>query len=169
MIWKRTLLLSLLTITGLLVETSVLGTATLGGTKPQLLLLITVALAMGEGPALGSAFGFVGGLATDLFLGLPTGITSLAYTIVGSGVGAIRAQVQTPTAWLPIAMVFVATLAGVFLYGGASFLLGQEAISGAPLARHAALAASYNALLTPFVFPVVRVLGARLRPTKVFR
>ena len=169
MIYKRTLLVALLTITGLVVETSILGEATLGGTKPQLLLLMTVALAMGEGPALGAGFGFTAGLATDLLTGLPAGLTAITYTIVGYAVGRTRAQVQTPTAWLPAAMEFAATLGGVLLYGGISLLVGQEATGGRALVVHALLAACYSALLTPFLYPLVRGLGARLRPASALR
>jgi len=169
MIYKRTLLVALLTITGLVVETSILGEATPGGTKPQLLLFMTVALAMGEGPALGAGFGFTAGLATDLLTGLPAGLTAITYTIVGYAVGRIRAQVQTPTAWLPAAMEFAATLGGVLLYGGISLLVGQEATGGRALVVHALLAACYSALLTPFLYPLVRGLGARLRPASALR
>jgi len=169
MIWKRGLLLALLTITGLVIETSILGELTLGGTKPQLLLLMTVALAMGEGPALGAGFGFTAGLATDLLTGLPVGLTAITYTIVGYVVGTIRAQVQTPTAWLPAAMEFAATLGGVLLYGAISLLLGQEAVGGRSLATHALYAACYSALLTPFLYPPVRGLGSRLRPAAAMR
>ena len=167
MIWKRALLLGLLTITGLVIETSVLGEATLGGTKPQLLLVMTVALAMGEGPALGAGFGFVAGLATDLLTGLPVGLTAITYTIVGQAVGTIRAQVQTPSAWLPAGMEFTATLGGVLLYGGISLLLGQESVGGRALLVHALFAACYSALLTPFIYPIVRGMGSRLRPARV--
>jgi rod shape-determining protein MreD len=147
----------------------VLGEATLVGTKPPLLLLITVALALGEGPALAAGFGFAGGLMTDLLTGLPAGITALAYTIVGYAVGAIRAQLQTPSAWLPVTMEFAATLGGLTLYGGVALLLGQEAVGGRTLLFTAVFGACYNALLTPFLYPVVRALAARLRPARVLR
>jgi len=169
MIWKRSFLLSLLVVTGLVIETSVLGEATLGGAKPQVLLVITVALAMGEGPALGAGFGFTGGLATDLLTGLPVGLTAITYTIVGYAVGTIRAQVQTPTAWFPAAMEFAATLGGVFLYGVLSLLLGQQGIGGHTLVLNAVYAACYSALLTPFLYPLVRGLGLRFRPARVMR
>jgi rod shape-determining protein MreD len=169
MIWRRAMLLGLLTVTGLVIETSILGEATLGGTKPQLLLVMTVALAMGEGPALGAGFGFTAGLASDLLTGLPAGLTAITYTIVGYAVGTIRAQVETPTAWLPAAMEFTATLGGMLLYGGISLLLGQESVGGRALIIHAVFAACYSALLTPFLYPLVRTLGARLRPASVLR
>ena len=169
MIWKRTFLLALLVVSGLVIETSILGEATLVGAKPQVLLVITVALAMGEGPALGAGFGFSSGLASDLLTGLPVGLTAITYTIVGYAVGAIRAQVQTPTAWFPAAMEFAATFAGVLFYGAVSLLLGQEAAGGRSLILNAVFAACYSALLTPFIYPLVRGLGSRLRPARAMR
>ena len=169
MIWKRTLLHSILLLTGVLLETSVLGEATLFGAKPPILLLFTVALALGEGPALAAGFGFAGGLLTDLMTGLPAGLTAIAYTVVGYAVGAIRAQLQTPSAWLPVTMEFTATLGGLFLYGGVALLLGQEAVGGRTLVITAVFGACYNALLTPFLYPLVRALAARLRPAMVLR
>ena len=169
MIWRRTLLLALLVVTGLLIETSILGEATLVGTKPQVLLLFTIALAMGEGPALGSTFGFFAGIVSDVLTGLPAGLTALAYTIVGYTVGAVRAQFATPSAWLPVAMVFAASLGGVLLYGGLALLVGQEEAGGRALVAHALFGAAYNGLLTPFLFPIVRVLGSRLRPAGAIR
>jgi len=170
MIWKRSLLVALLAITGLALETTLFGSLTLTGTKPELLLLITVALAIGEGPALGATAGFALGLATDLVLELPQGLSALTFTLAGYAVGRVRMHVQTPTAWLPMALVSVTTFAAVLFYGGISFLLG-EPISVFRSLRHAGLAAGYNALLTPFVFPLVRGLAARLRPrmTEVIR
>lgn len=169
MIWRRALLLTLLTLTGLALETALLGSASLAGSKPQLLLLVTVALAIGEGPGFGATAGFTMGLMTDLVLGLPKGITALVYTAVGYGAGRLRAQVQAPTAWLPIGIEWAAAVVAAFAYGAVAALLGVDGIAPGELARHAFLGAVYNALLTPFVFPLVRSLGERLRPTKVFR
>jgi rod shape-determining protein MreD len=163
MIWRRTLLLIMLIVTGLVMQTAVLGGATLDGSKPEFMLLLAVAVAMNEGPVFGATAGFFLGLATDILLGLPRGVSSLVFTAVGYGVGRARVQMSAPTAWIPIVVAFVATLGGVLLYGGVGILLGQH-IGVHSLVRHALLGSAYNALLTPFVFPVVRVLGARLRP-----
>lgn len=168
MIWRRALLVALLVLTGLLVSTTLLGTATLAGTKPELILLVTIALSLGEGAAVGALAGFFGGVATDLLLNLPQGLSALVFTGVGYAVGAAREHLQTPAAWVPIGMAGVATALGVFAYGAVSILFGQD-ISGIVLARHAGLAAAYNMLLAPFVIPFVRGLGARLRPRRVVR
>lgn len=166
MIWKRTLLVALLTITGLSLETAIFGRITLLGARPELLLVVIVALAMGEGPELGAVAGFVMGFSTDLVLEAPAGLYALTFTTVGYAVGAIRQHLQLPSAWLPMTMVFSATICAVVFYAGVSAILGH---GFAPLRvlRLAGLAALYDALLTPFVFPVVRLLGARLRPAGV--
>jgi rod shape-determining protein MreD len=163
MIWKRSLLLFLLTITGLAFETSVFGRATLVGAKPELLLLIVVALGMSEGPAFGATAGFVMGLSTDLVLQLPAGVSALTYTLIGYVVGRLRAQVAAASAWLPIVMVCSSTFAGVIFYTAFSRALGQH-FGFFSVVRAAALATLYNGLLTPFVFPIVRAIAARLRP-----
>lgn len=164
MIWRRPLLVALLTITGLAVSTSLFGTMTLVGAKPELLLLMTVALAMGEGAGLGATAGFFMGLATDLTLNLPHGVSALSFTLVGATVGTIRPLFSTPSAWLPMGMVSVATFCGVVFYGGFAFVLGEDSLAPSRIALRALLAAAYNALLTPFLFPIVRSLAARLRP-----
>lgn len=164
MIWKRSVLIGLLTLTGLALQTSLFRTGSLAGTKPALLLLVTIAVAVGEGTAPGSVTGFVAGLATDLVTPRAVGITALVYTVIGYGTGRIRAQISAPTVWLPVAMVFGGTLLGQLAYAGVSALFGVVVAPAATIARHAALSAAYNALLTPFLFPLVRMLGRRLRP-----
>lgn len=164
MIWKRSVLLVVLAITGLALETSVLGANTLLGSKPELLLLMVVALAMAEGAAFGTVAGFVMGLGVDLVLGLPQGLTALTYTVAGYVVGRIRATFQTPVAWLPMAMVTVTTFVATMFYGLFSLVLGEAGLPPGRIVRHALLASVYNGLLTPFLFPVVRGLAARMRP-----
>lgn len=166
---RRALLLGLVLLTAVLLETTLLGTTTLAGTKPELVLLVVVALAIEEGSALGALAGFTGGLLTDLLIDAPAGFSSLVFTVVGYGVGAAREQLATPTAWVPLAVSGLATVFGVLAYAGVSSLLGQNGIATATVARHAGLAAAYNVLLTPFVVPFVRRLAVRLRPQKVVR
>lgn len=166
---RRAALLGLLLLTAVLLETTMLGTTTLLGTKPELVLLVVVALAIEEGSGLGAVAGFTGGLLTDLLLDAPAGFSSLVFTIVGYGVGAAREQLATPTAWMPLAVTGASTVLGVLAYAGVSSLLGTGGVPAVTVARHAGLAAAYNVLLTPFVVPFVRRLSVRLRPQKVVR
>jgi rod shape-determining protein MreD len=169
-IGRRILAVTLVTLTGLALETALFGSATLAGTKPQLLLLVTVALGIVDGPALGAVAGFSMGFATDLLLGLPKGVTALVYTIIGYAAGSIRAQLQAPASLGPIiAIEAAAAFVSVFLYAGVSAMLGRLAVGGGEVATHAGLAAVYNALLTPFVFPVIRAIAGRIAPMKAYR
>ncbi|HEX9774716.1 MAG TPA: rod shape-determining protein MreD [Actinomycetota bacterium] len=161
---KRVVLLAMLVITGLALETSVFGELTLTGTKSELMVLITVGVALTQGPSTGAMAGFVAGLASDLILGLPRGVGALTLTLTGYVVGRMRVLFQTPTAWMPIAMVTAATFFAVLFYGGFSILLGQTSLPMVRILRHAALASVYNALLTPFLYPVLRTVGGKLGP-----
>jgi rod shape-determining protein MreD len=122
---------------------------------------------MGEGPAVGAIAGFVMGLSTDLVLQLPHGVSALIYTIAGYVVGRIRAQLQHPSARTPMIMTSITTFCVVCAYGFISSVLGVASLGVLHVLRHAALTSVYNALLTPFVYPVVRRLAARMRPKGV--
>lgn len=169
MIGRRILLVGMVIVTGLLLETTVLGVRTLGGTQPELVLLIVIALAMVEGPVAGAVAGFTGGFATDLLLDLPAGLSSFVFTSVGYSVGALREHYEGATAWFPIVIAGLATATGVLGYGVMLLIFGNGAIAPLELLRHAGLAAAYSMLLAPFVVPLVRKLAARLRPRKVVR
>jgi rod shape-determining protein MreD len=164
MIVRRTVLLAVLLFTALGLQTALLGSLTLNGTKPELVLLVVLSLAIVEGPAFGAVAGFGLGLGTDVILALPQGVGALAFTVAGYGLGRIRMQMRSPSAWMPILMVSVATFITVLFYGGFSLLVGQVSLPAARILRHAALAAGYNALLTPLVFPVVRAAATATRP-----
>lgn len=164
MIWRRVLLVGVLALTGLALETSVFGWVSLVGAKPELLLLLTVALAMGEGPEVGLMAGFFMGMATDLVSDPPRGVTALVFALVGYAVGRIRSQFQAPGAMTPMWVVVVATFAGSLALAGMGFLFGQEYAAPLRILRRAALVSAYNALLTPFIYPVASRLAARVRP-----
>lgn len=169
MIWRRGLLLGLVMLTGLLIETTLLGGLTLGGTQPELVLLIVIALAMAEGPMTGAVAGFVGGFFTDMLLNLPKGMSSLVFTAVGYTVGSLREHYEATTAWLTIVVAGLATAVGVIGYGAVSVLFGRVGLVPGEVLRHAGLSAVYSMLLAPFVLPGIRRLSERLRPRKVVR
>src|SRR3990170_5273656 len=87
--------------------------------------LVTVVLAILEGPASGAIAGFSAGMAQDFLLNDPKGITALVLTLVGYVVGTVRQFITTPSPALPTILVGAATAAGLLFYGFVSFLLGQ--------------------------------------------
>lgn len=138
------------------------------GAKPELMYLVTVLLAMMEGPSSGAIGGFSAGMAQDFLLNQPKGITALTLTLVGYVVGMARQYIVTPSPLLPVLLVAGATFGGVLFYGFVAFLLGQLAGVGF-LLRTALLASVYNAALTPILYPALRRVTEASRARKVFR
>jgi len=137
------------------------------GAKPELMYLVTVLLAMMEGPSSGAIGGFSAGMAQDFLLNQPKGITALTLTMVGYVVGMARQYIVTPSPLLPVLLVAGATFGGVLFYGFVAFLLGQ--LSGVGfLLRSALLASVYNAALTPILYPALRRVTEASRARKVF-
>ncbi len=156
-------------VTVLLLQSTVFAQIKLFGAKPELTYLITVVLAMLEGPASGAIAGFAAGMAQDFLLNEPKGITALTLTLLGYAVGQIRQFVVTPSPLLPVALVGGATAIGVLINRLVAFLLGQLDVGFLFVLRTALLSAIYNAILTPLLYPVLRRVAESSRAKRVFR
>ena len=166
---RRTLAWAAVVVTALLLQSTVFSQVKLAGAKPELMYLVTIVLAMLEGPNSGAVGGFTAGMAQDFLLNQPKGITALTLTLVGYAVGTVRQFITTPSPFLPVLLVAGATLAGVMFYGFVSFLLGQFPGGFLFLLRTAALSSLYNALLTPLLYPILRRVTEASRTSKVYR
>lgn len=165
---RRALSWTVVVLTALVLQSTLFSQVTLAGVKPELVYLITIVLALLEGPASGAVAGFAGGMAQDFLLNQPKGITALTLTLVGYAVGTVRQYIVTPSPLLPVVLVGGATTAGVLFYGVVAFLLGVT-VGTSYLVRVSLLAGLYNAVLTPILFPVLRRVAESSRARKVFR
>ena len=164
---RRALAWTAVVVTALLLQSTAFAQVKLLGAKPELMYLVTVLLAMMEGPSSGAIGGFSAGMAQDFLLNQPKGITALTLTMVGYVVGMARQYIVTPSPLLPVLLVAGATFGGVLFYGFVAFLLGQ--LSGVGfLLRTALLASVYNAALTPILYPALRRVTEASRARKVF-
>ena len=59
----------------------------IAGAHPDLMLLMPIAAGVVGGPEIGAATGFAAGIATDLLLPTPFGLSALVYSLVGFSVG----------------------------------------------------------------------------------
>lgn len=166
---RRLAVLLLMMLTAVIFQTTVFARATLLGVSPDLILVVVISLGLLEGPTVGATAGFGGGLLRDLLLEAPKGVTGLAYLIVGYAVGSIRPFVQSTSVVLPVAGVFLGSFSGSLLYVVVSILLGQAPDPVTRILRVVLLTSVYNTLLVPFVYPMVRRLGAIYPKEKVFR
>ena len=166
---RRILAWAAVVLTALVLQSTLFAQVKLAGVKPDLMYLVTIALAFVEGPSSGAMAGFAGGLAEDFLLNQPKGITALTLTLVGYSVGMLRQYITSPSPLLPVGLVGSATVGGVLFYGMVSFLLGQLDVGFGYLVRVALLTGLYNAVLTPLLFPLVRRVAESSRARKVFR
>jgi len=166
---RRVVLWIALVLTALLLQSVVFARLELGGAKPELIYLLTVVVAYLEGPASGALAGFFGGIAQDFLLNQPKGITALTLTLVGYAVGMISQSSTATTPLMPVFLVAGATAVAVIFSQLVSFLLGQHGVTFLFVVRVALLAAVYNALLTPLVYPLVRRLMEGSKSRKVFK
>ncbi|HXJ65309.1 MAG TPA: rod shape-determining protein MreD [Actinomycetota bacterium] len=166
---RRGLLWTVVVVAALVLQSTVFAQITLLKAQPDLMYLLTVLVALLEGPTSGAVLGFAGGLAEDFLLTQPKGITALTLTLLGYAVGTVRQYIVSPSALVPVIMVFAGTAIGLMFNGLVKFLLGQLGEGWGYQLQIALLTGLYNAILTPLVFPLVRRLAESSRAKRVFR
>lgn len=155
---RKVLVIGALLLVALVVQTAVLGRFALLGAKPELLTLLVVAVAMLDGSVSGAIAGFGAGLLLDAQTSLPDGLAALVLAATGATVGRIRPLLQRPSAWLPAAVVGVATVASLLVYALLALLLGSPTGGLVRTIARIALAGVYGAALTPLIYPGVQRL-----------
>jgi rod shape-determining protein MreD len=167
---RRTLTLALIILTALLLQSTVFSGVRLIGVRPELIYLVTILIAMLEGPRSGAVAGFAGGMAQDILLNHPgKGTTALTLTLLGYSIGMFRQYIVTPSPWLPAMLVAGGTAGALIFYGTITFLIGQLDAGWAYLIKAALLSGLYNAVLTPVVYPIIRRVTESSHRSKVFR
>ena len=166
---RRILALSAVIVTALLLQSTVFAQVKLLGVRPELMYVVTILMAIIEGPSEGAIVGFAGGMAQDFLLDQPKGITALTLTLLGYAIGLARQYIVSPSPLLPTILVAIGTFAGVIFYEIVSFLLGQLNDPLLFSLRVALLTAVYDAILTPLVYPVLRRIFEGSRPKRVVR
>ena len=166
---RRTLSIAATIVTALLLQSTVFAQMKLFGVRPELVYLVTILIAILEGPGDGMVVGFAGGLAQDFLLNQPKGLTALTLTLLGYGVGLLRQYIVSPSPLLPTLLVAVSTAAGVVFYEVVGFLLGQVDQPLTFSLKVPVLTGIYGAVLTPIVYPILRRMEERSRPRRVAR
>jgi rod shape-determining protein MreD len=166
---RRIISIAAVVITALLLQSTVFGRLRLLGVRPELLYLVTISIALLEGPNEGATVGFVSGLAQDFLMNEPKGLTALTLTLLGYGVGMFRQFIVSPSPLVPTIVVAIGTAAGIAFYEIVSVLLGNFHEEAAYGVKVALLTATYNAVLTPILYPLLRRITEGSRPRRVVR
>lgn len=146
----------LLIVSLVVVQTAVFPSLRVFGAVPDLLLVATVAVAYERGPETGAVFGFVAGVAIDCFLASPMGVSALAFSLTGYGVGVFQSGLVRSSRWMAPILGGIGGLVGGFLWICIASIAGQEDLFAPASFRILVTAAAYDALVAFVIFPFAR-------------
>lgn len=151
----RGIRLALLLIAIVIVQTTILPYLRIAGVVCELGLVATVAVAYREGPETGAIFGFAAGFCTDLFLQTPLGLSALSFALTGYLIGVVQGALLRSSWWVAPVLGGLGGLIGGALFVGIGALVGQEQLFALRSLRIVALAALFDAIVAPIMFPIV--------------
>jgi rod shape-determining protein MreD len=152
----RRVRLILLVITLVVVQTAVFPHLSIFGAIPDLCLVATVAIAYEEGPQFGAIFGFAAGLAIDLFLSSPAGLSALAFSLTGYGLGVFQGGLVRESRSIAPVMGAIGGLLGGTIFVVVGGIAGQTGYLSFHSVKIVFVAAMYDSVVAYLVFPFVR-------------
>jgi rod shape-determining protein MreD len=148
--------IALVVLGALLVQQTVVGRFELFGVSGDLMVVLAVAAGYHAGPERGAVVGFAAGLAVDLLVSTPLGLTALVYTGVGYGVGMVASTLIRASRLTVVVLAAVAAPVATGTWVLIGILFGQTHLLDAPLPRIALVASLVAALAALVVGRVVR-------------
>ncbi len=121
---------------------------------PLVLLAVTGGIVGGKGT--GASFGGACGLASDLILHTPFGISLLVLTLVGYVSGRVAEQIPSARWFARAAVASVLSAGGIGLFGGVGWLMDLVYVTEAPLVRIAIVTGVASLLTNPLLERVLR-------------
>jgi rod shape-determining protein MreD len=146
---------SLVFVVALTIQLGIAPSASVFDVHGDLMLLIAIAAGVASGPDRGAAIGFASGIAYDLMLQTPFGLSALTYALVAYLVGSLQDSVLRAAWWIPVATATAGSGLGVILYGVFGTVLGDDLV-GLSLLRTAAVVAVLNTVAAPLVVKAMR-------------
>jgi rod shape-determining protein MreD len=147
---------ALVVVVALMLQVAVMPWLTVAGAQVDLMVLVAVAAGLVGGPERGARVGFVSGLAWDLIVDGPLGLSALAYCLAGYFVGSVQRSVVGPTWWAPLPGAALAAGGATVFYAVVGAGLGnREWLAGHSLVI--AVVVAFGAAL--LVLPAMRILS----------
>ncbi len=166
----RIAVIGLALVSAVLLQTTLFPYVSLAGFRPDLLLLLTAAFALREGPGVGVRVGFAAGVLADLLLNTSAvGTQALVFLGVGYAVGVMKPYLAPESISAPLVVAFVSGVLGTAGFGLLSRLLGDERFTTTLVFQASLVVALYNTLLAPPIMGLVTRLGERFPPERALR
>lgn len=147
----------------LIVQVSALDKAVIHGVKPDLLLLLAVALGILYGPRTGAAVGFAAGILQDLLLGQYIGLHAFSKALTGAVAGLVEREVFKENLILPIFAGFIGTVVNEVTIFALLHLFGRRMELGYSWRTIILPVAVYNTVLHPFLYGLLFRLASSWR------
>jgi rod shape-determining protein MreD len=153
--------LALITFVLLIAQSTIVLSVRIDGVHPDLLWLLPITAALLDGPESGAIVGFWSGLAFDLILPTPFGLSALVGCLLGYSVGVVANAVDRGATWLtPVAAVIGSVVADM-LFAVLGGVFGQQQMVQINFLALVAVIAVSSAI---FVLPVNRMMRWALFP-----
>lgn len=148
-------------LVALVLQSSVLSRHVIAGSSIDLFLVLSICAGLVGGAQRGAVTGFVSGVALDLLLVTPFGLSALTYAIVGYAVGLLGSSRVRQSRVFPVMVAAAAGAVGVVGFAVIGELVGQPYLSTPDLWRIVLVQSLGSALLA---LPVSAVLRWAWRP-----
>jgi rod shape-determining protein MreD len=109
----------------LMVQQTVMVALRIGGAHPDLLWLLPITAALLDGPETGAIVGFWSGLAFDLVLPTPFGLSALVGCVLGYAVGSLTTAADPRATWLKPVAAAAGSVGADMLFAVLGAILGQ--------------------------------------------
>jgi len=134
-------------ILAVMLQAGAVSSLSLFGVRPELALLLAVAAGVAAGPDRGAVVGFSLGLAYDLFLQTPLGMSALIYALVAHAAGTVQLQMASQRRSTRMLFLGVGTAVGVVAWALIGRLLDTVSTGVGHLAWVAVVAGVVNSLV----------------------
>ena len=149
----RRVRLVLIVITLIVLQTTVFEHLRIFDAGPELCLLATIAIAYEEGPQTGALFGFVSGLALDMQLNTPAGLSALSFALTGYVLGVFQGGLVRESRGIAPVLGLVGGLIGGTVFVVVGGIAGQAGFFAFISVRIVIISAFYDSFAALAVFP----------------
>ena len=154
-------------LAALLLQLTVFVDVRIAGVAPELMVLVAVLAGISAGAARGSVIAFFVGLAWDLYLATPLGLSAVSFALAAYAVGGFEKTLFSDSRIQVAALTGLATAGAVAAYAVLGELVGQRDLIDDDLVPVVAIASAVNAVLAPGVAPLMRWAVAPFRFAEV--
>jgi rod shape-determining protein MreD len=117
--------ITLVIFVALMLQSTVLVAVRVAGVHPDIVWLLPITAALLNGPETGALVGFWAGVAFDLVLPTPFGLSALVGCVLGFSVGSLTAAVDERAAWIKPVAALIGSVGADMLFSVLGAVLGQ--------------------------------------------